>query len=612
MNTEQTARAEYERRLADRVELEGALRKKDRVFSVLRFLTFGLGILTYWMVLSGYGEDQASLNWLLVPPTVFFTLVIRHAAMLRRLRQTIEAVAFYKRALARLDHRWAGTGTRGERFRDPAHLYADDLDLYGKGSVFEMLCTARTRAGEETLSRWLAQSSSALHIRARQAASAELSRMPDLREELWILGHEFRDTVKPRNLEAWAIAPAWIPSRALHTVAVILSLAALAALLLGLGTYLGPVIGFEIRPIGFGIFGVIAGLNFLLMFVLRHRVAVIGSDAGHHELELKTMARVLERLEREKFEAPRLKHVRARLDVEGIPPSRQIARLSRWVTMLHDAQSNQILIPLALALLWPLHLVWLLEAWRARVGPSIGSWIAAAGEIEALCALGGYAYEHPNDIFPEIVEPGPAFDAESLGHPLLPDAKCVRNDVNLGEGRSLLLVSGSNMSGKSTLLRAIGVNAVLAMAGAPVRAKRMRISPLTLGASICVHDSLMEGSSRFYAEIKRLRAIVECADGEPPLLFLIDEMLNGTNSHDRRMGAEAVIKRLVERGAIGLVTTHDLALAAIADELGGRATNVHFEDQIVEGRISFDYRMRPGTVTQGNALALMRAIGIEV
>jgi DNA mismatch repair ATPase MutS len=204
------------------------------------------------------------------------------------------------------------------------------------------------------------------------------------------------------------------------------------------------------------------------------------------------------------------------------------------------------------------------------------------------------------------------FDGESLGHPLIAESRSVRNDVRLGAAPRAMIVSGSNMSGKSTLMRTIGTNVVLAQAGAPVRAKSLRLSPLAIGASIHILDSLQTGASRFYAEITRLRQIVELTKGELPLLFLLDEILSGTNSHDRLIGAEAVVKGLVERGAVGVVTTHDLALTRIVETLNGRAANVHFEDHLENGRMIFDYKMRPGVVQRSNALELMRSVGLEV
>ena len=233
-------------------------------------------------------------------------------------------------------------------------------------------------------------------------------------------------------------------------------------------------------------------------------------------------------------------------------------------------------------------------------------------EFEALSALACYAYENPEHCWPDIVEAPAFFEAESLGHPLLPPATCVSNDVTLGSGQKFCVISGSNMSGKSTLLRTIGVNVALAQAGAPVLAGSMRLCELQMGATLRVQDSLQSGESRFYAEIQRLHDVMELTRGERPVLFLFDEILHGTNSHDRAIGAEAVVRGLLSRGAIGLVTTHDLALARVADGLAPRAANVHFEDHMENGRMRFDYRLQPGIVQKSNALELMRSVGLEV
>ncbi len=237
--------------------------------------------------------------------------------------------------------------------------------------------------------------------------------------------------------------------------------------------------------------------------------------------------------------------------------------------------------------------------------------------MEALSSFAGFHYERPSYAFPELAFPesaeqSPYFEGQALAHPLLPEDGVVANDVTITGELQVLVVSGSNMSGKSTLLRTIGVNTVLAQAGAPVRARRLRLSPLTVAASIRIQDSLREGASRFYAEIKRLRQIMQLADGPTPVLFLIDEFLHGTNSHDRRIGAEAIVRGLVERRAIGLITTHDLALAHIAEALGAVGRNVHFQDHLEDGRMRFDYKMRPGIVEKSNAIELMRSIGLEV
>ncbi len=317
------------------------------------------------------------------------------------------------------------------------------------------------------------------------------------------------------------------------------------------------------------------------------------------------------RVEKEQFHSPLLAQLRAGLDAEGEPPSRRLARLKRLMEYL-DSRDNVFVRILEVFILWTPHMALKVEHWRQHSGSAVRRWLNAAGELEALCSLASHAFEHPADPFPEFSEQAPYLEAEAIGHPLLGEDRVVRNDVRIGDALRLLVVSGSNMSGKSTMLRTLGVNVVLAQAGAPVRARRLRLSPLALGASIRVSDSLQGGVSRFYAEILRLRQILDLTSGKLPVLFLIDEFLHGTNSHDRRIGAEALVRGLVQRGAIGLITTHDLALAEVAGILGERAANVHFEDRIENGQILFDYRMRPGVVRKSNAIELMRQVGLEI
>jgi len=358
-----------------------------------------------------------------------------------------------------------------------------------------------------------------------------------------------------------------------------------------------------------GLLVVLAGNGYYLY--RRHGLfsAVVSAvEEAAHELGL--LSEVLLLLERETFRSPLLTALRASLDAEGGPPSRHLARLKRLTEYL-DSRDNVFVRIAEVFILWTPHWALQVEEWRHRSGPAVRRWLNATGEIEALCSLANHAFEHPDDAFPELrSEADPWIQAERVAHPLLPEARAVRNDVSLGGRTRLLVVSGSNMSGKSTLLRTLGSNAVLAQAGAPVRARRMVLRPMAIGASIRLTDSLQGGISRFYAEILRLRQILDLTAGPLPVLFLIDEFFHGTNSHDRRIGAEALVRGLLARGAFGLVTTHDLALAEIVETLDGQGANVHFEDQIENGQIHFDYAMRPGVVRKSNAIELMRSVGL--
>jgi DNA mismatch repair ATPase MutS len=327
--------------------------------------------------------------------------------------------------------------------------------------------------------------------------------------------------------------------------------------------------------------------------------------------DLAVLSGVLARLEKEKFTSSRLLALQASLECAGLAPSAAIHRLARLAEILKSRRSPVAKV-LDVLTFWSAQLVFAAENWQREFGPLIRGWLGAVGELEALAALSGYAFEHPSDVFAEFAraEDGPLFDAEGLAHPLLPASRAVANQVKLGNGLQLIVLSGPNMAGKSTFLRGIGVNAVLAQCGAPVRASRLRMSPLAVAASICVLDSLSGGISRFYAEIHRLKLVSDLAVGPIPVLFLLDELLSGTNSHDRLAGTELMVRNLVERKAIGLVSTHDLALTAIPGEMDGRAVNCHFEDRFEGGQLIFDYKLKPGIVQTSNALQLMRSIGL--
>jgi DNA mismatch repair ATPase MutS len=326
---------------------------------------------------------------------------------------------------------------------------------------------------------------------------------------------------------------------------------------------------------------------------------------------LGLLGAVMARFERETFSAPKLIELQAKLRTEGIAPSRAIRQLGRLSERL-ESSSNLIVVAVNRYVFYTLRIVFAIEAWHEKFGASVRVWIDAIGQLEALSSLAAYSYEHPADRFPEFTSDAPCFEAEDFAHPLLPSGSAIRNDIALGGDLRLVIISGPNMAGKSTFVRAVGINAVLAQCGAPVRARWLRISPLGVAASVCVLDSLQGGISRFYAEILRVKAAIDLASGPLPVLFLLDELLGGTNSQDRRVGAQMVVKTLVDRGAIGLITTHDLALAEIADALAPQAANFHFEDRIEDGQLRFDYRLSRGVVRTSNALQLMRSIGIDV
>ena len=606
-------RADYTRRLeARRLSLAEAIRRHV-AFGNLRAVVFLAGLAASY---AAFAWHMFSAWWLLAFVAGFYWAgALLERAINTRARLT-RSVMFYERALARLNGRWAGTGGEtGDRFRHDEHLYANDLDLFGEASLFELLSSARTRIGEGTLAAWLKAPAEPATVRARQQAVVELAPRTDLREDLAVLGESLRTGVNAEALAIWGERPPRLASPAVPAWTWILS-AAGAVAAAGSVTWLAGSLDYLVisadRMSALRAYILVTyAVCFAALWRFRASRAVILSDVDEAAHDLGLLSAVVGRLETEQFSAARLATLRAELNVDGLPASRRIAHLQK-LTDLADSRDSVLVRLLGPLLLWDLHLIFAIERWRRSSGPALRNWLAAVGEMEALSSLAAYHYEHPADVFPEVIEGSPAFEAEELGHPLLAEAEMVRNDVRIAGDLRVLIVSGSNMSGKSTLLRTVGINTVLALAGAPVRARRLRLTTLEIGASIRIQDSLQTGVSRFYAEITRLGLIMRRASETRRVLFLIDELLHGTNSHDRRIGAEAIVRGLVERGAIGLVTTHDLALASVATAMGSRGANVHFQDVLENGRLRFDYRMRPGVVEHSNALALMRSVGLDV
>jgi hypothetical protein len=587
-------RQEYTRRV------EARLREAANHFERFRRVGFvRLGFLGLALLLAGFALYFLSWWWLLIPMLGFIALAPVQQQIREQRRRCERAAALYQQGLERLDDRWAGKGSTGERFLDGNHPYKEDLDFFGRGSLFELLSAARTQVGEDTLSRWLLTPAQREEVLSRQTGVAELRPNLDLREDLALLGEGVHTGSEAQALTAWAAEPPWIFSTGTMWTARVLG---------GLG-----VLGLVFWFLGLGLWTLLAAilLGQLFAYRLRQPVQHVTESVDVPGKDLQLLVDVLRRFERESFYSPRLRQVRAELDVDGLAPSEQIARLKRLIELL-DSRRNLMFAPLAFIALWQVHCAFAIEQWRQTSGPAVARWLAAVGELEALSSFARYSFEHPHDPFPELVEGEVIFDGEGLGHPLLPESQNVRTDLHLSAHPSVLIVSGSNMSGKSTLLRTVGTNAVLALAGAPVRARSLRLSPVQVGASIRIQDSLQAGASRFYAEITRLRQIVELTDGPLPALFLLDEILHGTNSHDRKIGAEALVRGLIDRRAIGLITTHDLALTQIAEELGSRAANVHFEDHLERGKMTFDYILRPGILQKSNALELMRSVGLDV
>lgn len=586
----------YRQRLTECAAITQNEEKRLHRLSHARLIAFATGVILC-LLLSPWPIALVAVA--AVALGIFLFLVQRYRQSAGQLAAAHALQRYFERGLARIEDRWITDHLSGEGFLDHHHPYAADLDLFGKGSLFQLLHLGWTPMGDTILAQWMLTPTDRAKALQRQEAIRELCDDVAEREEAAIRSAALWNKFRPDFLRQWGESPSeqfrdW--ERWLTHGIVVWNALAIAVWLAG---YLS---------------GSVVLIIMILMVLwarrLQKRVHATLLNVDKEAEQLGHLSRLVHWFEQQSFHSPLLKEIHEAWHEHDKMASTTIAELARYTQRL-EWPRNVVFLPIAALLLWYTRIAFQVAEWRAEHGKHIGRWLEALGEMEALHGLASYAYEHPSYVFPDVIENGPVFDAKQLGHPLIPAAQCKCNDVSFGANTRLLLVSGSNMSGKSTLLRTVGISVVLALLGAPVRAHSLRLSVFVPGATLRVQDSLQTGISRFYAEILRLRQLLDMAQ-QQSLLFLVDEILAGTNSAERRQGAAGILQALLDRGAVGLTTTHDLALTELATKWSERACNVHFADTWKDGHISFDYQLRPGVVSHGNALALMRAVGLDV
>jgi len=601
-----TASSEYKNRLEARQRAFDQLRRQDDQAVSFRTAVFALGILVAWVVLSGWG---VAWQFLLIPVGLFLAAIFYHETVKRKQRSARLAIDYYQRSLQRLDGQWSRIGPDGAEFLDPLHPYAGDLDIFGVGSLFQLLNSPVTPLGAKTLAKWLAPPTkegllSVDTVILRQQAVRTLRDQLDLREQLALLGSTKQSQQDAWQLQRWLNNPGGLTATWVCVVGAVLGM-------LGMGTL---VYWFTSGSPTALILVIFAQLGYLHR--LREPLLAIKQHSEHSVFELRRIVQVLEALETVSGDDPEINRLRNELIENGKKASDTIHQLERTVSQFENMRHNIFLAPLAFLSMASMHYASAIDRWRNTHGRHVDRWFQAIGEMETLFAFSQLHFENPNYCFPTLLREATRFRALDLSHPLLPSVAAVANDVALSESCRLLLVSGSNMSGKSTMLRSVGINTVLALAGAPVFARELTLSRLQVAAAMRMQDSLQAGTSHFFAELKRIQLVVELAQqtdkNGPAVLFLLDEILHGTNSHDRLVGARGVIESLLKTGALGLVTTHDLALSEIVEKLDTPSQNVHFRDQWIDGKMTFDYRMREGVVPKSNALSLMRLLGLDV
>ena len=593
-----------------------------RLHGRLRLALFTASIAgAWWLFAAGRGTPA----WLLLAASaaLFIVFVERQSAARLRMRRAEFMADFNREGIARIARSWPEMRPAPDLAPPNNHDYADDLDLYGHASLLHLAGVCGTPPGWRTLQQWLLGGADPDTVGLRQEAVREMAGALDFRDGLAAEGRIAAITPGGPSPEDpflhWAEGEPWLRAhpwlRAAGFVLPPINVAAIS--LYSLGMVPIPAL---VWPL----------LISALVLVPRWRaIHAIFAEADDGESGVRRYAPILGHLRDAPLESRYAAALRERVGTgpraDARPPDdsgprsaagpraapEEITALRRLLDMAEARRSPLLHIPFALVLHWDVHVLAALERWKARSGSRVRGWLGAVGEAEALAALAAITADHPDWTMPTLDREARTLHARALGHPLLPPRDCVRNDVEIGPAGSFLLVTGSNMSGKSTLLRATGLNAVLAQAGGPVCAEELRIPPLRVMTSIHIEDSLADGVSYFLAGLKRLKRVVDAADDPQPTLYLLDEILQGTNSAERRIAARTVLRRLLATGAIGAVTTHDLALAD-ADDLTARAVLVHLTESVEDdvGELTFDYRLRDGIATSTNALRLLALAGL--
>ena len=592
-------RAAYQVRIDAMAVLKKKLTQRDHRFVRFRVAIF---VMAVGLAILCLGDpDYVSWWWISIPALLFISLLPFHQVCIKRLKRVQAVSGFHVSRLRRLDREFGVDVSNGSEFMNDLHPWTQDLDVFGPGSLFQLLNECRTQPGRRKLAEWLQTISDGDTIRLRQARAQGLKNELALRESLACVPDSAQWETAERLLMEWVQEsaqpmPWWIVAWSL-------------------------LIGVIAIPVIILVLMEILSLKMLLLVVLlqapairmtRRQIKSVAQRMDNVDSALRQFGLVMDAFERHSVDEPAIRDLQNRFHSESETASQAIRRLSQLTQWLNNATRNQFFAPIAWACGLFVLLTFLLERWRLKHGRDVADWLETTACLEASLSVAGYTFDHPQDCLPVISDTQPELIAEQVGHPLLTESACVRNSVSLMSDTPLLLISGSNMSGKSTFLRSLGASVVLTLCGSVVRAKSFRTYPFQLATAMRVSDSLQEGRSLFFTVVRRLKTVVDLTEQPRIVLFLLDEILNGTNSHDRRRGAEAVIRSLVSRHALGIVTTHDLALTKIAESMSEQAVNKHFEDKITDGQMTFDYTLRDGVVERSNAIELMRMLGLDI
>jgi hypothetical protein len=588
----------YQSRISSFTLLAGRLQQKEDRLSMGRLVSFLLAFLLFF-ALYRYSQLMAVLASL-ASLVSFGWLVIQYNKTEKEknyAQHMAEINTLELRGMAGDNSRYAD----GSEFIDREHPNAYDLDLFGHASIFQFINRTTSMPGAKLLAGWLGFPADIQEIRSRQEAVRELSPEIEWRQQFMTLGHFNRQTINnPGELLSWTQSEnIFRKVKRLKLTALVLSGLSLFVILMVIITWPAALL-------------LLVGLiNAVVYFRHSKKINTLHQQVSRSAGLIQTYAEMISAIESTGFKAGKLNSLQQVFKTDP-SSSESIRILSKLVSRLDTRLNILVSIPLNLFFFWDIHYCIALEKWKNRHSDEITHWFSAMAEFEVLNSLANMAFNNPDWVMPEIVPGFFTFRAENIGHMLIPRERRILNNLSIEKENSILIVTGSNMSGKSTFLRTCGVNAVVALAGGPVCATSFTLSHVQIYSSMRISDSLEDNTSSFYAELKRLAGIIRHAERDPRVFLLLDEILRGTNSNDRYTGSVALIRQLSDYGTVAIVATHDLNLAEMEKVIPGHIENYHFDVKVEGEELYFDYKLTPGVCTSLNASILMKKMGIKI
>jgi len=590
----------YKQRISDlNIKLNNLLKHKQ-LLGWTRFSILATTALLIWLF-SSYGILVSAVIFLL-GLAVFLFAVRKDLANKDAINHHERLITINEQELLYMQHKYTHQKDGNEFYKD-GHAYADDLDIFGRASLYQYINRTHSQQGNQLLADWLLAPATPEVIQARQKAAQELMQQTNWRQELQAHGSSSTITVATeKKMEEWLKeGHQFIDKKIWQIIAYILPVIATGTF----ACFLFDVITYQLFLQSLLVFTIIA-------FAITRMIIPLYRKLNKITGQMEVLSNSIACVEQAEFKDPLLVDLRYQFHSGSNKASQQILQLKNIFNRFDYRLNPVVFIPLNIFLLWDLQQVLQLEKWKQKNNQQINHWFAALAELEALNSIATLAFNHPHWTFPQLKTDEPTFTAIQLGHPLIEEQKNVLNDFSTKGKEQINLITGSNMAGKSTFLRSVGVNMVLAGMGAPVCAKQLTITTLYVMSSMRIKDNLEESTSTFYAELKKLKQIIDAVNNNEPVFILLDEILRGTNSNDRHTGSKALIKQLLHHKATGILATHDLELANLAHEFPAGIHNYHFDVQVNKDELYFDYKLKRGVCQSMNASILMKKIGIEL